>query len=263
MATIEDQESDMSSPKIKEPSVFYGTPEEDAKDWLARFEEISEVNKWKTSRLPYVKLYLEGTARQWLLVNDFPNWDDFRGKFLNAFKLKNFKFRLETRLRSRRQGLNEPVETYFYDVLNLCRQIEEETGDTITEINKVEYLLNGITSTLLEKLWPLVPDPINVPDPISSHNYIRPSKKDGRVPTSWTLSAITPGLVSREEFDAQASEFKQSINKLRRELEERRFYHKPKLQVKQSRYTSAYNGRAHQPNRLHPNRTTDGKQLQK
>lgn len=90
VATIEDQESDMSSPKIKEPSVFYGTPEEDAKDWLARFEEISEVNKWKTSRLPYVKLYLEGTARQWLLVNDFPNWDDFRGKFLNAFKLKNF-----------------------------------------------------------------------------------------------------------------------------------------------------------------------------
>ena len=85
----------MTSPIIKpqylwEPNIFYGTPEENAEDWLALFQEISEVNKWKASRLPYVKLYLEVTARQWLLVNDFPNWDDFRGKFLNAFKSKKF-----------------------------------------------------------------------------------------------------------------------------------------------------------------------------
>ena len=49
----------MTSPNIKEPNIFYGTPEENAEDWLALFQEISEVNKWKASRLPYVKLYLE------------------------------------------------------------------------------------------------------------------------------------------------------------------------------------------------------------
>ena len=87
--------------------------------------------------MTYVKLYLEGTARQWLLVDDFPNWGDLRVKFLNAFKFKkNFKFRLDwTRLKSRRQDLNEPVETYFYDVMSLCKQIEEETGTKMSEIN--------------------------------------------------------------------------------------------------------------------------------
>jgi len=72
------------------------------------------------------------------------NWDDFRVKFVNVFKLKTFKFRVETRLRSRRQGLNEPVETYFSDVLCLCRQVEKETGTEMSEIDIIEYLLNGI-----------------------------------------------------------------------------------------------------------------------
>ena len=49
---------------------------------------------------------------------------------------------------------------YFYDVLNLCRQVEEETGYEMSEITKVEHLLSGLTPTLLEKLWPLVPEPI-------------------------------------------------------------------------------------------------------
>ena len=99
---------------------------------------------------------MEGTARQWLLVDDFPNWGDLRVKFLNAFKLKkNFKFRLDwTRLKSRRQDLNEPVETYFYDVMSLCKQIEEETGTKMSEINYVEHLLNGLTSALIDKLLP-------------------------------------------------------------------------------------------------------------
>ena len=158
--------------------------------------------------------------------------------------------------------MNEPVETYFYDVLNLCRQIEEETGDTIAEINKVEYLLNGMTPTLLEKLWPLVPEPINETKTLlaAATKFAQAKEMVGSL-QSRTLSAITPGLVSREEFDAQASEFRQTINKLRRELEERRFHHKPNSQAKQSSNTAVYNGRSHQPNRLHPNRTTDGRPI--
>ena len=158
--------------------------------------------------------------------------------------------------------MNEPVETYFYDVLNLCRQIEEETGDTIAEINKVEYLLDGMTPTLLEKLWPLVPEPINETKTLlaAATKFAQAKEMVGSLQTR-TLSAITPGLVSREEFDAQASEFRQTINKLRRELEERRFHHKPNSQAKQSSNTAAYNGRSQQLNRLHPNRTTDGRPI--
>ena len=64
---------EMVNPKIKEPSVFQGSPDEDVQDWLRRFEEIAAVNGWKMKRLTYVRLYLEGTARQWLLVAEPKN----------------------------------------------------------------------------------------------------------------------------------------------------------------------------------------------
>ena len=75
-------------------------------DWLERFEELAELNKWKGNRLTCVK-------------------------------------------------------SYFYNVLCLCRQVVKETGTEMSEIDIVEHLLNGISSMLLEELWPLVPEPID------------------------------------------------------------------------------------------------------
>ena len=164
-----------------------GEMEEDATAWLACFEEISEVNKWKSSRLTYVKLYLEGTARQWILVTKPATWEEFKVHFSSAFKQTNIKFRLETRLRSRQQELNEAVETYFYDVLNLCRQVEEEMGYEMSEMTKVEHLLSGLTPTLLEKLWPLVPEPIcNTKQLLSAATKLFPSQRDGKKRTNQT-----------------------------------------------------------------------------
>ena len=80
---------------------------------------------------------------------------------METFKQKHFTLRVEVRLRSRRQGPNQPVVTYFYDVLNLCRQVELEQEVEMPELTKVEHLLRGLTPVLSEKLWPLVPDPIS------------------------------------------------------------------------------------------------------
>lgn len=70
---LDPSDFEMASPRIKEPSVFQGSPDEDVQDWLRRFEEIAAVNGWKMKRLTYVRLYLEGTARQWLLVAEPKN----------------------------------------------------------------------------------------------------------------------------------------------------------------------------------------------
>jgi len=67
----------------------------------------------------------------------FPELGWFKSEVFERVQIKkNFKFRLDwKRLKSWRQDLNEPVETYFYDVMSLCKQIEEETGTKMSEIN--------------------------------------------------------------------------------------------------------------------------------
>ena len=98
---------EMTNVRAREPVVFQGTPGEDARDWLIRFEEITETNKWEAHRLAYVRSYLEGTARHWLLFAKPNSWQEFRTKFLNTFWHQKHKFRIESRLRGRRQGNDE------------------------------------------------------------------------------------------------------------------------------------------------------------
>ena len=72
--------------RIREPNIFHGKPEEDGQEWLSRFEILADANKWDTNKITYVKLYLEGTARQWILVRDPRTWEVFKRQFLDAFK---------------------------------------------------------------------------------------------------------------------------------------------------------------------------------
>ena len=99
----------MSDPKTRQPSIFNGTPDEDATEWLSRFEEIARFTSWRQEKLEYVGLYLEGTARQWSQENTVSTWEEFKERFLETFKQHHFKLRVEANLRSRRQGPKEPV----------------------------------------------------------------------------------------------------------------------------------------------------------
>ena len=62
---IIEPENEMAEARVREPSVFHGTLEEGGQDWLERFEELADMNKWKgANKLTCVKSYLEGTARK-------------------------------------------------------------------------------------------------------------------------------------------------------------------------------------------------------
>lgn len=74
---------DMSA-RTREPSVFYGMPEEDAQDWVKRFKELSEINCW-SNKLSYVRVYLEGAARKWYNVTQPNTWDSFKNELYGYF----------------------------------------------------------------------------------------------------------------------------------------------------------------------------------
>ena len=207
----------MAEARVREPSVFHGTQEEDGQDWLERFEELADMNKWKgANKLTCVKSYLEGTARKWFRIKKPASWEDFREKFLMAFEFKNFLFKVETRLRSRRQGLNGPIETYFYDVLSLCTQLEEESETEMSELTKVNYLLNGFTPTLLDRLWPLVPEPINSTDSLLAAALKHAQARE--MMASLQPKAFPSKQTKREDSDTEEPDLKEMIRQLKKRL---------------------------------------------
>ena len=210
--------------RARELCVFHGTREEDAADWLKRFEEITEINRWEAHRLSYVRPYLEGTARKWLSVTKPTSWEDFRRKFLDVFT-QDFRFRLKARLRARRQGSSEPLITYFYDVLYLCSRLEEERGSPMSELDMVEQLLAGIAPELLESLWPLVPDTINTTTALLRQaTKFSEAMEMAENAQDRHIGAITPKTPSQAELSEQVADLIQEVEDLQLELRRQRSF---------------------------------------
>ena len=116
-----------------------------------------------------------------------------------------------TKLRSRRQAPTESVESYFYDMLDLCRQLELEQKSKMTKSQKLEYLLQGLTPILLKRLWSLIPEPINTTDLFLSTAVKDEQAREAADNRDWKptkhvkinalLPKEEPGLISREEFE--------------------------------------------------------------
>ncbi|XP_045034364.1 uncharacterized protein LOC123475563 [Daphnia magna] len=174
--TDSDSGTGIMPPQIKflSPKVFKATPEDDAFDWLERYESTGAYNQWGDTELrANFSMYLDGAARKWYLCSTLPTeWRDLPirpGVGLNAadlpavtgvrtlslkeFQQQNYKLFQETRLRNRVQGIEEATTNYYYDVIDLCRVVDP----TMAEATKVDYLFWGLRPSLVEKLYPLQP----------------------------------------------------------------------------------------------------------
>lgn len=86
---------------------------------------------------------------------------EVRERFLLAFKPPNYDLDLETKLRSRVQGENEPTMSYCHDVIYLCSRVNLR----MSEGTKLQHLLRGLKGSLAKKVYPfLKPDEHNVQD---------------------------------------------------------------------------------------------------
>lgn len=223
------EQSALEMVKIWEPNIFHGTPDEDVIDWLERFEDIAEANKWQSNRLIYAKLYLEGTARQCVKVMKPVTWEEFKFQFLKAFKRKDYGIKLRQKLESRQQQMDEPLERYFYDVLDMYRKLEEETEQEVPEIMKIKHIAIGLTPPLLSSLWPQIPDVINTTSQLleAARKYAHAidiiKDRDSR-----NVYADMPGIVSREEVNT--AKLLNLIKELKKEVMECKYHHKTSAQ---------------------------------
>ena len=149
----------MSGPTIAK---FWGSNEEDAADWLCRYEEFGHFNCWTDGQLRQnFGIYLEGIARMWFAQLVKPEtWGDvdvgatnvpgLRSLFREAFLNDDHLAQKEEQLLSRRQGPGEPVEFYYYQVLDLCRQVDQ----TMSVERKLKLLMRGLRPELMERMFP-------------------------------------------------------------------------------------------------------------
>ena len=81
----------------------------------------------------------------------------------------------------------------------------------MTESQKLEYLLQGLTPILLERLWSLIPEPLNTTGLFLSTAVKDEQAREAADNRDWKptkhvkinalLPKEEPGLISREEFE--------------------------------------------------------------
>lgn len=139
----------------REPPIFYGRAGEDVVHWISKFERVAGYNLWDPARkFSHLGMCLEDVALEWFmsLVPQPQTYDELRTALLTAFRDPNYEYDLESKLRNRFQGVDEPVMTYCYNVVYLCSKLDPD----MPEQTKVRHLLRGLKPSLLEKVYPLV-----------------------------------------------------------------------------------------------------------
>ena len=146
--------------------VFSGKPSENPREWLERYENIALFKKWDdAAKLQHVPLFLDETALNWYRIlkpDDKKEWKDFKANFLEVFEQDRYQQRVEIQLQHRVQEAHESPIKFYFDVLRLCKMVEEKTGKTMDETTKVEHLLRGLQPYLVEKLWHLSRTPSRI-----------------------------------------------------------------------------------------------------
>lgn len=155
--------------KYQAHPIFYGRHDEDAVDWLERYESTALYNRWGAEeKRENFGMHLDGTARKLFLCAGAPTvWEDIpavvaapgiaavpvvvglRTKFLREFQPQHYSRYQEAKLRQRKQAINETGIEYFYDIIDLCRRVDPR----MSEEAKIDYLFRGLKPTLVEKIW--------------------------------------------------------------------------------------------------------------
>jgi hypothetical protein len=139
--------------KERDPPVFRGLPHEDVMEWSHQFQRVSAFNQWGAAQqLRHIEFSLEGVAARWLSgLHPRPETiDGLMGALQAAFRHHNYAMELESQLRSRKMGVDEPVTSYCYDIIYLCSKVDPG----MAEKRKVQFIFQNMEPNLMQKVFP-------------------------------------------------------------------------------------------------------------
>ncbi|EFX63584.1 hypothetical protein DAPPUDRAFT_119094 [Daphnia pulex] len=139
--------------KERDPPIFRGLPHEDVMEWSYQFQRVSAFNQWgPDQQLRHIEFSLEGVAARWFSgLRPRPETiAGLMGALQAAFRHHNYALELESQLRARKMGVDEPVMSYCYDIIYLCSKVDP----AMTEERKVQFIFQNMEPALMQKVFP-------------------------------------------------------------------------------------------------------------
>lgn len=130
---------------IKTPKTFRG--KEDVKQWLEDIEQAFDTAQIPESlKIDLVQHSLRGEALRWFKNNKstFTSWSFFVKGLKEMFLSPFFQEIAFKKLESYSQGVNQPIRSFYNEVLKLCTEADPSMSDS----SKLRHLLNKTNSTL-------------------------------------------------------------------------------------------------------------------
>ncbi|CAF3119004.1 unnamed protein product, partial [Rotaria sp. Silwood2] len=131
---------------------FSGHPSEDVERFLKSIKNITKANDESDNHeiLEIVRGKLTQSAGIWFDNNEnkFNKWADFETAFRNRYFSTTMIHKKFDTLKQRKQLYDEPVTSYFDDVVNLCREIDPAMSEQII----IQHLMSGVNPDFKKEL---------------------------------------------------------------------------------------------------------------
>jgi hypothetical protein len=135
---------------VQPVEIFTGADEQDPVTWLQSVDELFDATKIdKNDRRRFLPMYFGEDVKKWYR-SDVQNseYDEFKKQFIATFTSSTHKLKISTKLINRRQGNDESVQSYYYDILALCARFNPD----MKEDEKILYLLRGLKPSIQQQV---------------------------------------------------------------------------------------------------------------
>jgi hypothetical protein len=135
---------------IQPVEIFTGADEQDPVTWLQAIDELFDATKVdKNDRRRLLPMYFGEDVKKWYRSEEQNSeYDEFKRQFINTFTSSTHKLKISTKLMNRRQGNDESVQSYYYDILALCARFNPD----MQEDEKILYLLRGLKPSMQQQI---------------------------------------------------------------------------------------------------------------
>ncbi|CAF4585627.1 unnamed protein product, partial [Rotaria sp. Silwood2] len=184
---------------------FTGADEQDPMIWIQGVEELFDATKVDTTdRRRLLPMYFGGDVKKWYRSEELnSDYDEFKKQFINAFTSSVYKLKISTKLMNRRQGNDESIQLYYYDVLALCAHFNSD----MMEGEKILYLLRGLKPSIQQHV--IMSDPKKCRD-LFEHAKRTEAAATVLSPTPEQKSTITNELIDETTAALRRTSINQS-----------------------------------------------------
>ncbi|CAF1470347.1 unnamed protein product [Rotaria sp. Silwood1] len=191
---------------IQPIELFTAGDEQDPMTWIQSVEELFDATKVDNNdRRRLLPMYFGDDVKKWYRSETLSSdYDEFKQQFINSFTSSVHKLKVSTKLMNRRQGNDESVQSYYYDILALCARF----NSNMMEDEKILYLLRGLKPSIQQHV--IMSDPKTCKD-LFEHAKRAEAAATVSSPSSEQTSTITNELMDETTAALRRTSINQNI----------------------------------------------------